>query len=263
METREPARVRKGHVRYAGCVLFVYGQTLFDAPLAFAVLMSAFISSILIGLVFHEVAHGYVANSLGDRTAALMGRLTLNPRAHLDPFGTAMIMLVGFGWAKPVPVNPMNTRDPKRSMALIASAGPATNLVMAGVAGIPIKLGWVPFFHPFISPSLVRFAAGLWTDSPENLLGLFLGTIVFINVLLAVFNFIPIPPLDGFRVAVGLLPDELSRPLARLEPWGFGILLVLLFVVPFMTGGEINPLFEITSPARRLFINLFAGVDLA
>lgn len=244
-------------------MLFVYGQTLFDAPLAFAVLMSAFMSSILMGLVLHEVMHGYVASRLGDRTAAYMGRLTLNPLAHLDPLGTAMILLVGFGWAKPVPVNPMNTRDPKRSMALIAAAGPATNLVMAGIAGIPIKLGWVPFFHPFINPSLVRFAAGLWTDSPENLLGLFLGTIVFINVLLAVFNFIPIPPLDGFRVAVGVLPDELSRPLSRIEPWGFGILLVLLFAVPFMTGGEINPLFEVTSPARRFIISLFTGVDLA
>lgn len=229
-----------------------------DSPLAFVVLLAAFIFSMLVSLAFHEFSHAYVANQLGDRTPAMFGRLTLNPRAHLDPVGSLMILFVGFGWAKPVPVNPFATANPKRNMALIAGAGPLSNLVMAGLAGIPIKTGAVPFFHPFVQPALAGRWAEIWTESPTHLLGLFLGTVVFINVLLAVFNFIPLAPLDGFRVAVGVLPNELARPLAELERWGPGILMVLI-LLPFISGGQYSPLFDIMRPFYEFFLDLFAG----
>jgi len=239
-------------------MLLRYLSVLGDSPEAFVILLAAFAFSMLAGLAFHEFSHALVADRLGDRTPRRAGRLTLDPRAHLDPVGSALIFFVGFGWAKPTPVNPFNTANPKRSMALVAAAGPLSNLMMAGVAGIPIQLGWAPFFHPFINPDSAEFAARIWTDSAGNLLGLFLGTVLLLNVLLAVFNLLPLAPLDGFRVAVGVLPDELSRPLARLEPWGMGILL-LLFALPFLTNGELSPLSAVMSPAIEFLLNLFAG----
>lgn len=243
---------------YADCVLLRYLSVLTDAPSAFVILIGAFAASMMVGLAFHEFCHGYVANSLGDGTPRRYGRLTLNPKVHLDPIGSLLILFVGFGWAKPMPVNPNNTRNPQASMVMIAAAGPISNLAVAGLAGIPIKLGAVEFFHPFVNPADAGLWAQRWSESPENLIGLFLGTVVLLNVILAVFNFVPIPPLDGFRVLVGLLPPDLSREVARLEPWGPGVLL-LLFFIPFMTGGEFNPLFDVMGPAIEFLVNLFAG----
>lgn len=233
-----------------------YLGVLGEAPQAFVVLIAAFAVSILVGLVFHEFSHALVADALGDRTPRRAGRLTLNPLPHLDPIGTLMILFVGFGWARPVPVNPYTVRNPHRAMALIASAGPVSNLLMAGLAGLPIKMGWAPFLHPFISPGLASSAARTWMDSTENLLGLFLGTIVLLNVLLAVFNLLPLAPLDGFRVAVGVLPRHLSEPFARLEPWGIGILMLLL-LSPFVLG--FSPLFFVMGPLIAFFLDLFVG----
>ena len=236
-------------------MIFRYLTVLDEAPLAFLILIAAFTTSLLTGLVLHEVAHAYVADSLGDRTPRSFGRLSLNPKRHLDPVGSALIFFVGFGWARPVPVNPLNTRgNIKRNMALIAFAGPVTNILIAGLAGIPIRLGYVPFFHPFVAPSLADDFAALWTESPENLLGLFLGTVVLLNVILAVFNLLPLAPLDGFRVAVGLLPRDLSREYAKLEPWGIGILMVLIFL-PFLGGPPL--LFDAMRPFIDFFLRLF------
>lgn len=239
-------------------MLLRYLSVLGDAPSAFAILIGAFLVSMILGLAFHEFCHGFVANGLGDSTPRRYGRLTLNPLAHLDPIGSALILFVGFGWAKPVPVNPYNTPNPQRSMVLIAAAGPVSNLAVAGLAGIPIKLGVVPFFHPFVNPGDAAYWARIWSDSPENLIGLFLGTIVLLNVILAVFNFVPIPPLDGFRVVAGLLPPDLSRQFAQLERWGPGILL-LLFMMPFVSGGTFNPLFDVMGPVIQVLLRLFAG----
>ena len=226
-----------------------------DAPLAFLILIAAFSASLLTGLVLHEVAHAYVADSLGDQTPRRFGRLSLNPLRHLDPVGSALIFFVGFGWAKPVPVNPANTRgNATRNMALIALAGPGTNLVIAALASIPIKLGYVPFFHPFVAPSAASLWAQVWTDSPENLAGLFLGTIVLLNILLAIFNLLPLAPLDGFRVAIGLLPVDVGRQLARLEPWGPGVLMVLIFL-PFIGGPPL--LFDAMRPFIDFFLRIF------
>lgn len=234
-----------------------YLTVLDQAPLAFVILIAAFGASLLLGLVLHEVAHAYVADSLGDRTPRSFGRLSLNPKRHLDPLGAALIFFVGFGWARPVPVNPLNTPgNVKLNMAAIAVAGPATNLVVAALAGLPIKFGLVPFFHPFIAPSLARFAAGVWTESPENLLGLFLGTVVLLNVILAIFNLVPLAPLDGFRVVAGLLPQPLARQFSRLEPWGVGILM-LLILLPFIGGPPL--LFDAMGPPRDVLLELFAG----
>ena len=234
-----------------------YLAVLDDAPLAFVILIAAFGASLLVGLVLHEVAHAYVADSLGDRTPRSFGRLSLNPKRHLDPLGAALIFLAGFGWARPVPVNPLNTSgNVKLNMAAIAIAGPVTNLIVAAIAGLPIKLGWLPFFHPFVAPSLAEFAAGVWTESPENLMGLFLGTIVLLNVILAIFNLVPLAPLDGFRVVVGLLPRPLAAQFTRLEPWCPGILLVLIFL-PFLGGP--TWLFDAMGPPRNLLLELFAG----
>jgi Zn-dependent protease len=232
-------------------VIFRYFSVLTDEPLAFIILAGAFTTALFAGLTVHEFSHALVADSLGDRTPRRFGRLSLNPKRHLDPVGSMMIFFVGFGWAKPVPVNPLSTAKPKQTMALTSVAGPASNLVIAGVAGFPMNIGWIPFHEPFTSQS-----AALWTSSPSHLLGLFLGTLVLLNVILAVFNLLPIAPLDGFNAAVGLLPREFSRQLASTARWGPGILM-LLIVMPFIM--DFSPLFTVMSPLINLLLNAFVG----
>ena len=177
---------------------------------------------VLFAITVHEVAHGWVAWKRGDPTAMLMGRLTLNPIKHIDPFGT--ILLPGillllhspflFGYAKPVPVNFDGLKDPKRDMVLVAIAGPAANLLMAFFWTLVLWLGGhLP-------------GALAYLDEPMQLMG---KAGIMINVILIIFNLIPIPPLDGGRVAVGLLPPSASIALSRIEPYGFIILIVLLF----------------------------------
>jgi Zn-dependent protease len=184
---------------------------------------------VLIAIVFHEVAHGWVANRLGDPTAARMGRLTLNPIAHVDLFGTVLLPLLLiianspflFGYAKPVPVNFYNLRKPKRDMVWVALAGPVTNLMLA-LASIVFLRFALPVFAVAGQggPStVVDFFAPV---------ALMARNAVLINVALAVFNALPLPPLDGGRVLVGLLPEPHSSAVARVEPFGFLILVVLL-----------------------------------
>ena len=243
--------------RYPRTVILRYLSLIGTAPQAFVILVAAFGVSMLVGLIFHEFCHALVADALGDPTPRLMGRLTLNPKAHYDPVGTTMIFIAGFGWAKPVPVNPNNARNPKQAMLLIALAGPASNLFTAAAAGLPIRLGLVPFWHPFVNTTFAALYAQRWTASPADLLGLFLGTVVLLNVLLAVFNLLPIPPLDGSRVLAGLLPRGLAREYAKLEPWGFGILMLLIFA-PFITGGTFS-LLTFTGPVIDVLLNAFVG----
>ena len=231
-----------------------YLPLLLSAPDAFAILLSAFVFSILVGLIFHEYCHAVVANWLGDPTAKMLGRLTLNPLAHYDPIGTTMIFLAGFGWAKPVPVNQYNTSNPKRSLLLISLAGPASNLVVAALAGLPIRLGLVPFNSLFGGGRLDP------TD-PIALLGLFLGTVLFLNVILGVFNLLPIPPLDGSKGLMGLLPDPLARQYQRLEPWGMG-LLMLLVLLPLLTSSAFS-LFSVIGPVVALLVRVFSGEAVA
>jgi Zn-dependent protease len=180
---------------------------------------------ILVAVILHEVAHGYVAFRLGDPTAARLGRLTLNPFAHVDPFGTVilpLLLLFGgspflFGYAKPVPVNFLNLRNPRKGMVLVALAGPMTNLVLAGLSALVFK-----FFYALQVPE-----GGLLATNIDFLRHL-AGNSMLMNVGLAAFNLLPLPPLDGGRVATGLLPRSPALALARLEPYGMLIIMVLL-----------------------------------
>jgi Zn-dependent protease len=179
---------------------------------------------IVFAITLHEAAHGYVAWRLGDDTARRLGRVTFNPIKHIDPVGTVilpgLLLLMSapflFGYAKPVPVNFRALRNPRRDMVLVALAGPGSNIAMA--------LGAALLFHLAV---LVPSVTGEWLQ--QNLLNALL-----INVVLAVFNMLPLPPLDGGRVAVGLLPAVLARPLARLERYGILVLIGALFILPMI-----------------------------
>lgn len=189
-------------------------------------LLSSWVLPVLIAITLHEAAHGYVAWKLGDPTAKNAGRVTANPFKHVDPVGTlllpGLLLLVRapflFGFAKPVPVDFSRLRHPKRDMIWVALAGPGSNVLLALLSALLIWLG-----------SLVPGALGLWIVSN-------LENSIIINLLLAVFNLFPLPPLDGGRVAVGLLPRSLSWRLARLERFGLFILLGLLFIAPMLLG---------------------------
>jgi len=193
---------------------------------------------LLFAIVLHEYAHGWVANKCGDATARLQGRLTMNPLAHVDVFGTIIMPLIclmlpgGFllGWAKPVPIDPRNMTQPRRDMALVAAAGPGMNLALAVFSALLLAILLL------IDPSLsMQDRSGNGTESDASRATFFLLPIavmalysVLINVFLAIFNLIPIPPLDGGRILVCLLPAQPALALARLEPYGMLILVGLL-----------------------------------
>ena len=235
-------------------MIFTYSDLLQVSVSLFLVFFGSVVGALLVGITFHEFSHCLAASLLGDPTARNLGRLTLNPKAHLDPMGTLLLFVVGFGWGKPAPVNPYRLRTgPKSGMALTAAAGPLSNLVIAGLAGFPIHAGMVPWHSPFLVPSRLSF----WDGS--DYIGLFLGSTVIFNCVLAMFNLIPIAPLDGFRIAVGVLPRDLSEALAGLEQYGIAILM-LLFLLPMMTGGEVG-IFSIISPAIDHLTGVFTGVS--
>lgn len=198
---------------------------------------------VLFAITLHEVAHGWVARQFGDRTAEMLGRLTLNPLKHIDPIGTVVVPAIAlmttgflFGWAKPVPVAIRNLRNPRRDMMLVAAAGPSANILMA--------IFWA-FFMKLVAMS------GL--DGMTAVFFMTMGQIgVFINVILAVFNMVPIPPLDGGRVLSGLLPPRASTRLDALEP--YGLIIVLAFI--FFAWGYLRPV--ITSVTG--FIMSIAGL---
>jgi len=191
---------------------------------------------VIVAITFHEAAHGFVARLCGDDTAWRLGRVSFNPLKHVDPFGTiflpAILLILRspflFGYAKPVPVNFRALRDPRRDMVWVAAAGPGMNLALATLAALAFHLiDYVP-----------ETAAQWVADNLKNA--------IIINAVLAVFNMLPIPPLDGGRIAVGLLPDSLARPLAAVEPYGMMILIGILFILP-MLGAQMGSDFNIVS----------------
>lgn len=169
---------------------------------------------LVVAFSVHEFAHAWTAYQLGDPTAKDAGRLTLDPRKHLDVLGSIMVLAVGFGWAKPVPVNPYYLRNGKAGMAMVAAAGPLSNLILAIIAAVPLKMGLI---EPYFSSRLL--------PNPQQIIITFVG----LNVVLLVFNLLPIAPLDGFRVVAGLLPYPSSETFRKLEPIGPMILIFLVF----------------------------------
>jgi len=218
-------------------------------------LASVWTLPVLIAITFHEAAHGWVAWHLGDPTARQLGRVTFNPFKHIDPFGTVLLpaalllaQTVGgvsrpllFGWAKPVPVNFGRLRNPRRDMVLVAAAGPGINLALAYAAALLMHV------VPALPDTIVNWAG-------HNLLNA-----ILINLILAVFNMLPLPPLDGGRVAVGVLPKQLALPLARLERYGLPIILGLVFIVPWLgraVGVDLNVFYWIVAVPVGLLFNL-------
>ena len=193
----------------------------------------------LIAITIHEYAHGRVAYYFGDATAKYHGRLSLNPLKHLDPMGTVALFFFGFGWAKPVPINPYNFRDYRSGMIWVSFAGPLANFALA-LAGfflfyIPLKIGfgWLPYYK-------------------------FIDILVTFNILLGVFNLIPIPPLDGSKILTALAPDSVAAFFKRIEPYAPILLIVLIF--SGVLGRMIVPLFKYVYNAMEALVTLILGI---
>ena len=209
---------------------------LFNLPLEVLVIL---IPVLVFSLSVHEFSHGYVAYLLGDKTAAHAGRLTLNPLAHLDPMGSLMILFVGFGWAKPVPVNPINFSNPRLDMIKVAFAGPAANLLLAFFGGMTIRI--------------LNYLNLL--DNYNFLQAIYL--FITINIALAVFNMLPIAPLDGSQIFSNLISKTHPQLAFQLQVYGPKILLIIIFIgilTPF------SPLSLIITPFIKFFLYLFAGL---
>ena len=206
---------------------------MFDLPSLRSIALM--LPAIVLGLTFHEYAHGLAAYKLGDNTARSQGRLTINPAAHVDPVGLILLFLAGFGWAKPVPINPLNFKgDMRRGVLLVSLAGPATNMLLAIAAAV-----------------IYRVLSGLQLPYFTEII----FYIIYINVVLAVFNLIPVPPLDGSKILAGLLPGR-QEWLHQLEAYGMIILIVLIF------SGAIGFIFNIfVRPLVNILLSL-AGIHL-
>lgn len=192
---------------------------LFNNPFAFF----SWLIALIVAITIHEFSHAYAADRLGDPTPRVQGRLTLNPLAHLDPLGTLMLLIARFGWGKPVVFDPFNLRHPRRDAAIISIAGPVSNILLATILSLILR-------------------AGLTTDF-AMLFYIFLQPVIVLNVFLAVFNLVPIHPLDGFKIVEGILPPDYARQWHELESYGMIFLLLMVF-----------PLFGGTAPISRLIM---------
>lgn len=201
------------------------------------------IVALIIAVAIHEFAHAWSADRLGDPTPRLMGRLTLNPLAHLDPIGTILMLLVRFGWGKPVQFDPYNLRHPRRDSAIISLAGPVSNLLLAILCSLilTILLGLQSVSFPYSIIQLFVY-----------FLILFLQSLIIYNVILAIFNLVPIHPLDGFKIVGGMLSEEYARQWAELER--FGMIFLIFLILPL--GGGVSPIHQIISPIISFLLGL-------
>lgn len=207
---------------------------LFQNPVEFIIIATL----LIIAISVHEFSHAQASDHLGDPTARLAGRLTLNPRAHLDPVGTLLLFIAGFGWGKPVPFDPFNLKDPKRDAAIISFAGPLSNLIMAISASLLFRfLDAVPIFFPAVFGSI-------------------LFQFIYFNVILAVFNLIPVHPLDGFKVVAGILPKKYYAEWMELQRYGMIFLIMLIF--PFFGGS--SPIFTFISPIVNFILSFLLPI---
>jgi len=202
------------------------------------------IPPILLALTFHEFMHGWAAYKKGDPTAKMAGRLTMNPIAHLDPIGTLMLFLVHFGWAKPVPVDPRYFRNPKRDMLIVAAAGPLANMILALLSGLLVRL----------------FRGGQFNFLPLNIFQPVYTMIILslqINLALAIFNLVPIPPLDGSKILMGIVPQRYESQIEWLEHYGSYFLMAII-VIGMVTNVSILGVF--INPYVNYFSQLFGGI---
>lgn len=227
-------------------MLFAVLDQLRSEPTNAVFTLLGFTLAIVVAITVHEFSHALSANLLGDDTAKSKGRLTLNPLAHLDPAGTVMIVVVGFGWGRPTPVNPARFGKRMRSgMAAVSFAGPISNVIIASLCAVPVKIG-------LLSPGIVGFS--IFGGEPGDFWAYLLGSIIFINILLAAFNLIPVAPLDGFKVVQGLLPRDLAAQWSQLERWGPLILLLLIL------SGFVLPTGSLLVPIMRPLVNVLATI---
>ncbi len=196
------------------------------------------LTALLVAIDIHEFSHAWAAEHLGDPTPRLQGRLTLNPLAHLDPIGTVLLILVRFGWGKPVQFDPFNLRNPRRDAALISIAGPLSNFLMATVCSVVLQL---------LSRIPLPGSLGIMIAS------VFIQQIIIMNVMLGVFNLVPIHPMDGFKIVEGVLPEEQAREWHGLERLGMIFLIFLLFPI----FGGTAPIQRIISPVINFFLTIF------
>lgn len=213
---------------------------LFNNPFAFF----SWLIALIVAITIHEFSHALVADRLGDPTPRMQGRLTLNPLAHLDPIGTLLLLIARFGWGKPVIFDPFNLRHPRRDAALISLAGPVSNLLLAGTLSIILRL--------ILSYRTVMFAGQLGGLTAIVVFGL-LQPVIVLNVFLAVFNLVPIHPLDGFKIVGGILPSDYAKQWYELEPYGMIFLIFLIF--PFFGGTA--PISRFMTPIINFFLTIF------
>ncbi|MBI3559729.1 site-2 protease family protein [Candidatus Gottesmanbacteria bacterium] len=207
-------------------------------PLGFLLWLIA----LVIAITIHEFAHAWAAEQLGDPTPRLMGRLTLNPLAHLDPLGTIMLLIARFGWGKPVQFDPFNLRNPRRDGAMISIAGPVSNLILAIACAIVLRFLFPYRFFLVTSPGL-GIAAYFFMS--------LLQPLIVLNVVLAVFNLVPIHPLDGFKIVGGILPENFAKQWAELE--GYGMIFLIFLILPFAGSSAIH---KVISPVIDVIISI-------
>lgn len=213
---------------------------LFSNPISLLINFAA----LIVAITIHEFSHAYAADRLGDPTPRMQGRLTLNPLAHLDPLGTIMLLIARFGWGKPVQFDPFNLQNPRRDAAIISFAGPASNLITASIAAIILRilgpLQFSVFSHtPIVITMLVTYLLA------------FLQILIILSVFLAIFNLIPIHPLDGFKIVGGFLSKEKAREWYSLER--YGIILLILLVFPIFT--QVAPVSQLIYPVVETILH--------